>query len=143
MRVVPATYYQCIHFTLEELVPKPVFDELGEKAWQLFDPRALYTLDCLREFFGSLQCNNYKWGGPHQYRGFRPSTCEVGAKYSQHRFGRAFDLISKKIDACDLRSKIIENNRLFPYIAAIEDKVSWLHFDTRNCSGNEILIFKP
>jgi len=148
MRVVPSVYYKCIHFRLEELVPKPVFDKLGEKCWWLFDSRLLYTADCIWEFFNTIKktpiiCNDYLWGGSHQYRGFRPSDCDIGAEFSGHKRGSVLDSVSPVFSAKFMREKIIENNRLFPYISRIEDDVDWLHVETTNVPGNSIILFKP
>ena len=140
-RVIPDIYYRPIHFKAVELVPKPMYDELGEKVWALFDSRLLYTADCLREVFGTLICNTWCFGGSSQYRGYRPEGCKIGANWSQHKNGRALDLVSPKVTAEELRLKVIEKNRLFKYISRIEKTVSWLHFEVANFPGNEVVLF--
>ena len=47
-----------------------------------------------------------------------------------------------KNEAQALRLKIMENNRLFPYISAMEDGVDWLHVDCRNTPSAVITLFK-
>jgi len=82
--------YKCEHFDIEELVPEDVFNERGEKCWELLDEDILADLDTLRDLLGPLTINDWKWGGGFQYSGFRPEGCGVGSKYSQHKLGKAF-----------------------------------------------------
>lgn len=140
-------FYRSTHFRIEELVPRETFRQLGGLAWILFDNRLLYTLDCLREYFDfPLIVNDWKWGGTNHFRGFRPSDCTVGVKYSQHRFGRAIDLKPGhngiNCTAEYMRLEIIANSKLFPHITSMEDGVSWLHFDIRNTNNDHIKLFK-
>lgn len=47
------------HFNTEELVSKQVFDIIGDDAIKLFDPKALETLEAIREILNvPLICNN-------------------------------------------------------------------------------------
>jgi len=134
--------YKCQFFKIQELVSSAVYDDRGQKAWSLLDERALKTLDKLREVFGSVTVNDWLWGGSNEFRGFREPSCKVGAKYSQHRFGRAFDCKFRSVSADEVREYILQNPNEFPYIASIEMNVSWLHFDVRNY-GPGILKFNP
>ncbi len=136
--------YKCNNFTLEELLPKTLFRDLEEQnklqiGWLLFDERLLKTLDLIRDCFGPVTVNDWKWGGTNQYRGFRPAVCHIGSKYSQHKYGRACDCIFKNHTADDVRSKIIASPDDFPLIRGIEMGVSWLHFDVRN--SEELILF--
>lgn len=125
--------YVCKHFIIEELVPPHVYAERGEKAWELFDDRALITLDALRDKFGSITVNNWKWGGNRKWSGLRTPESPYYSPYSQHTFGRAFDCIFNKINTEDARHKVLKDRaELFPYITGVELKVSWFHFDCRN-----------
>lgn len=134
--------YQCKHFEIQELVSKRVYKDRGNKAWELLDVRALKTLDALRDHLGvSLTVNNWKWNGPRQYSGLRTYGTKYYSKYSQHSFGRAFDVVSKDMTAEEMRTFIFDNQELFPYVGAIELGVSWLHFDVRNARGTEDKIF--
>lgn len=76
--------------------------------------------------------------------GFRPYDESVGSSLSQHKFGRALDLIPKKVHPDEIREDII--NQKFGFmkgIQAIEMGISWLHFDTRNNSSGKLLRFHP
>ena len=134
--------YRCKHFKIQELVSKRVYKDRGEKAWELLDSRALETLDTLRELFDfSLTVNSWSWGGPRQFSGLRTYGTKYYSKYSQHSFGRAFDVVSDHMSAEDMRTIIFNNQESFPYIRAIELGTSWLHFDVRNARGEDEKIF--
>ena len=63
-----------VHFRIEELVPKEVFDLVKEDTlWELFDERLLATIDALKEKFpeGSMTINNWLWGGNRDQSGLR------------------------------------------------------------------------
>lgn len=135
--------YKCDHFDIEELVSKAVYVERGNKAWALLDNRALKTLDQLRKRFGPVTVNDWKWGGKNEYRGLREPNCKIGAAYSQHRFGRAFDCHFRDVSAHKVREYILQHPEEFPYITALEMGVSWLHFDVRNHGDESILKFYP
>ena len=52
-------YYRPQHFELEELIPPETLQALGRKAWLVLDPRALFTLDQLRDAFGICTVNDW------------------------------------------------------------------------------------
>jgi len=126
-----------------ELVSKEVYEELKDKPWiiwHLFDPRVLYSGDRIRTRYGKMIANTWYWGGSNQYRGWRLPSCGVGAKYSQHRFGRALDLVPVETTAEAIRKDIMTGEN-FHWITCIEASVPWLHFDVRNYRG--LLIVRP
>jgi len=137
-------FYKPVHFKLEELVPENIFAARGAKSLELLDPRMLYTIDCLREFFNvPLTINDWLWNGKNHYRGFRPQGSAVGAALSMHRLARAYDIVSPKMTAEEMRLKILECNKLFPYIRRMEADVTWLHIDNANINHDGIYLFKP
>jgi len=125
------------HFKTYELVPEDFYAEHKHKRnkilW-IFDDRGLWTIDQLQERYGTAHMNNWYWGGRHQYRGYRPPSCKIGADWSQHRYGRGFDLKFEDVKAEDVRQDILNNSHdpIFEHITCIEMKVSWLHIDFRN-----------
>jgi len=127
-------------FTIQELVPKPVFDTYGEQAFQFFDDRALITLDQLRSKFGKAIVNDWHWLGKFDSRGFRLPFDSDGAFLSAHKRGQAFDVTFVDKSASYVREYVLKHPDEFPYINAIEADVNWFHFDTRNCE--RILVFK-
>lgn len=137
--------YKPKKFELYELLPRKFYHDYkyrGDSLWYLFDDRLLKTLDELREKFGKTFINTWKWGGKREYSGWRPSDCEVGALFSQHKFGRACDCIFQDHRAQDVRAWIIDNKneRIFKYITGMEMEIPWLHIDVRNYNG--LLLFK-
>jgi hypothetical protein len=94
-----------------------------------------------------MTVNDWSWGGANQYRGWRSPDCGIGATLSQHRFGRAVDMIPKDMSAEDIRDDLIKNQHKSPhikFIGGLEMGISWLHVDvrTRNKDG-EINLFYP
>lgn len=135
--------YTCKHFSLHELVPPQVYNDRGEKAWELIDDRVLRTIDLLRERYGSMTINNYFWGGDRRWSGLRTIGSQYYSPYSQHAFGRAVDCLFKDTTAEDVRQDIRRNlhNPIFNMIRSIELEVSWLHFDVRNC--HRLKTYRP
>lgn len=129
------------YFILPEWLPKDFYlaniNKYGDRLWCMFDDRILWTFDQLRERFGRVVMNDWYWGGKNQYRGWRPFDCKVGAKLSQHKFGRGGDGILNQ-PAEEIRKVILANkfDFAFQYISAIEKDVGWLHVDCRNTGFN-------
>ena len=128
------------YFQLEELVPRSLFlahkHEL-DKLWLIFDARVLWTLQSLRMRYGKLVMNTWLWGGKSQERGFRVWTTSTGAPLSQHKCGRAADVVPIETTAEEIRQDILTHSERdeFRYIRCIEEGTAWLHFDTRNWIG--------
>lgn len=140
------------HFQPYELVPESTYDQfVGEPGdvislnfWNLFDSRILITADRMREYYGrKIIANSWWWGGSTEYRGFRPSGSGVGAEWSQHKFGRALDVVIVGMDTEDVVNQILNTPHAHPfeYITALELNVQWLHFDVRNWDKPERGIF--
>jgi len=141
------------YFKPYELLSEHLYTKLtrggwsDERIWQVFfDPRTLAVNDLLRKRYGKMIANTW-WHpalvdkyGFHQYRGFREPACSIGAKWSQHRFGRASDLDPVEVTVEEIRHDI-KNGENFHHITCIEENVSWLHHDERNYKG--LLIVYP
>ena len=127
--------YKCKHFSIEELVSPGTFQARGEKAWLLLDDRMLITLDRLREKYGKATVNNWKFGGDRHWSGLRTPDSPYYSTYSQHSYGRAADVIFNDVTSEEVRQEIIANptDPTFEFITSMEEGVSWLHFDVRNC----------
>ncbi len=133
--------YICKNFIIQELVSPGTFRKRGEKAWQLLDTRMLITLDRLREKYGSMTVNNWKWGGNREWSGLRTADSPWFSTYSQHSFGRAADVMFKDVTAESVRQDILSDpdEDTFEFINSFEENTSWLHFDVRN--SNRILTY--
>jgi len=125
------------YFKWHELMPSPEY----EKYWLIImDERLLMTIDAMREHYKRpITVNNWMQGGQFRFRGYRPPDNATGAKYSQHRFGRAVDLDVLGIPAEQVRNDI--RSGLFPEITCIEAGVNWVHIDVRN--ANRLLEVHP
>lgn len=131
-----------IYFQIHELVPPHVFEQRGEKAWELLDDRMILSIDALKKRFpnGTMTINNYYWGGNRKWSGLRtagfyPSVERYDASYSQHKYGRAFDCVFSDYDINEVREYVKSHPEEFPYLTGIEEGVSWFHGDTRNYEG--------
>lgn len=141
--------YSPKHFALYEMLPPEIYgsdmQSMG-RGWRLFDNRILITADRLRHRYGKMICNTWWWGGNSTLRGLRPWHSPVGARYSQHKFGRALDLIPHMVEAEEIREDIRENpdDPTFEYITALELEISWLHVDCRNHDKKQgLFLFTP
>lgn len=147
------------NFIIQELVPEHVFNKRGEKAWQLFDWRALKTLEWLREELGPCIVNNWHIGGAYSQSGLRThemymqdtktpayiAHIDISESYSQHKYGRAFDCKFQRVSAEEAREYI---KKYWPacglgWPITIEEDVSWLHFDCRSQAENLVYSFQP
>jgi len=132
------------HFAPHELVPPDIYGELNGdqvKIFRLFDDRLLITLDRLRERYGLITVNNWLWDGGRTESGLRnPRTATGGgARWSDHKFGRAIDCLFKKTTPDQVRRDILDDPYwyTFEFITCLEmtisgQPISWLHFATRN-----------
>ena len=141
------TFYKCNYFKIYELVDPLVFNSWGDKAWSFFKPEALMTLDAFREFYGvTVTINSWYWKGQFSNRGLRSPQSLVGATFSQHRFGNAFDLDVKGVPASKVREDILKyKNDVFPHITRLEDTlngepINWVHFDCANVAERIVLL---
>lgn len=145
--------YKPKHFVLQEFFPRDFYEKyhqkLGDIMWTLIDDRILWTADALRDRYGTMVVNDWLWRtdkDANNYRGFRPFDCQIGAVFSQHRYGRALDCKFKKVTSEEVRQDIRTNDKYtFKYITAIEVDISWLHFDCRNHDKLRygVKLFKP
>ncbi|MBF0556259.1 MAG: hypothetical protein HQK96_17210 [Nitrospirae bacterium] len=131
------------YFSVQELVDKATWMREGEESIRLFTPQALAMIEGIRKFFGvPIYVNNWHIDGNFQYRGFRPQDCGVGAAYSQHYCGNAFDFDVHDMSAEHARNIILENkyNPLLKNIMRMESNVNWVHADCKSV-GDRIILF--
>lgn len=133
------------YFQLYELLPPELYtydmmvsEEARERGFaNYFDEKLLITIDVIRDIIGlPLICNTWFQDGNRKNCGYRTQTCSVGAAQSQHKLGKAVDLICHKMSAEDMRQKIEENKDKLPYQIRIERGTSWLHVDCKESDSN-------
>lgn len=136
--------YTCRHFAIQELVPRETYDARGQRAWELLDSRILKMIDLIRDDFGPVIVNNWNSGGSLQYRGFRPHDATVGARLSQHRYGRAIDFHTPDTPLEEVYKAVLSGK--YWQITTVEDiehTPTWLHIDCRNHRGEGVKVVKP
>lgn len=144
--------YKPKYFELYEVLPPELYkyeyyisEEAREKGWELMDEKLLITMDIIRGEIvkAPLICNTWYQDGNRRNSGLRVQNCTVGATNSQHKLGKAADLLCPKYTAEEMRQMIRDNEHLLPYPIRIEDGVSWLHIDTKERKkGPKIYFFK-
>lgn len=138
--------YRPGNFDIRELVPPDVYQAMGERSWELLDARALFTLQTLRNKLGPIIVNNWHIGGAFSESGLRNPFTATGAKYSQHKFGRAFDCKLKDVTPIEAHDWVMKHPEDFPYLTVIENPEmtrTWFHFDTRNHNRPGVWIVNP
>ena len=131
-------------FITQELVSPEAFALYGEQCLAMFPAGVLDSLSALREAFGApITCNDWHIGGSHKYSGQRPQTCAIGAKNSEHKAWRAFDLRAKDMDA--LRGLVCARGRELG-ITRMEASFytpTWVHIDFKPTNCGKLYIFTP
>ncbi len=137
------------HFTVQEFVPRHIYQRRGDKAIELMDYRIVKSIDDLRAnlktagYDSPLTINNWIWGGDRQFCGLRTPTSKDYSETSQHTFGRAIDAVSKTSVAA-MHHHILTKRHLYPHINFIEIDINWLHIDCRdNVGGNDLVLWSP
>jgi hypothetical protein len=133
------TGYRPKYFILQELVPPRLFEQVRHQTlWGLLDARMLWTMDALRKIYGTLVCNTWNWGGHITLRGLRPFDTSTGAAHSDHKYGRAVDLVPVHTTAEAIRADILADERsggknpAYQWITVVETDIPWLHLGFRN-----------
>ena len=142
------------YFQLYELLPPELYtydmmvsEEARERGFaNYFDERLLITIDVVREIIGlPLICNTWFQDGNRKNCGFRSLQCSVGVAQSQHKLGKAVDLICHKMSTEEMRQKIEANKDKLPYQIRIELGVNWLHIDVKEitaaCQKNQKIVY--
>ena len=145
--------YRPKHFKLAELVDPYFLTMPEDEVWAMIDDNALWAIDLLRERFGPLRIN----GNGYTESGLRRPDTKTGAKMSQHKMGKAFDLkpLQKGVTVRMMYDWIIANQpkayamgirRVEDYAYTSRGSVPWLHLDSKD-TGKEwvgkIQIVKP
>jgi len=138
------------YFFLDELVPPSIYSARGENAMQLLDYRIVMALDHLREVIGKpIVVNNWINGGQYRESGLREFQTSTGAKFSQHKFGRAMDIKVSGLTPKQVHAIIHENEQFFiknQLITTLENPnftKTWTHIDCRFTGLDKLLVVNP
>lgn len=138
--------YKCKYFTIKELVHPNNLKINEEILWLLLDERILRFADKIRERYGACYINTSQL----KDCGLRDINSTTGAKYSQHKFGRALDLHIMSIEKKKLthEQKTKEYNEIRQELMKnkefdglnFENNIYWLHIDVGNRKNR---LFNP
>ena len=132
------------NFLLQEFIPKSVFTCFGDKSIWFVDKRIITIAQFFRDYYSKpITINDWHIGGKRILSGFRPPSSIIGAKLSQHKFGRAVDLrwLQNNMSMDEIREDIRSNWNLFKTcgITTIElGTDSWIHADCRQINSDEL-----
>ncbi len=131
------------NFTIKELVPPDVYAARGDASVQLIDIRIVNVAQWLREKTGKpIVINNWSSGGQYKESGLRSFETSTGARWSQHKYGRALDMKVKGMNAESVRQLIRDNWDTLKEIglSCIEKSTpTWVHIDCRYTNSDSLL----
>lgn len=134
------------NFVLQEFIYPKIFEDEGVKCIRYIDERIVKAAQIIRDYVGvPVTINNWHTGGNFTMSGLRPFNSKVGAKMSQHKFGRAIDVKVQAMNGEEMRDvikKLFAIGSLKGLVTTIEDDTdTWLHLDCRWVENpNELLI---
>ncbi len=137
------------YFKIEEFVPKNIFKHYSTNSIMFLDPRVINLAVAYREFFNKpVVINNWHSGGTYQERGYRIPNSNTGARFSQHKFGRAFDCNIKGVDDQEAYNEIVKNFDYFKQfgLTTLENykfTQGWIHSDCRLTGIETLLVVNP
>lgn len=131
-------------FDLRELVPKILYDYMGDKSIWFLDPRLITLVQFFRDHYGlPITINDWHTGGTLIDCGFRMPDSKTGATLSQHKFGRAVDChFSGITDYEEMRNKVRNDWYILKAqgLTTIELATpTWLHIDIRHTGMDGLL----
>ena len=137
------------HFDLRELVNPQMYNHpaIGNRSADFLNVNTGKTLEDLRADFGPITVNDWHIGGNYKNSGLRSPNSSVGAVFSAHKFGTAFDLKFKDHKAEYVYFHVLNNQEKYPFIRRMENAertVTWLHIEIcTQARKGDIAIFNP
>jgi len=134
---------------LDEVIHPDIYSQRGQKSIQLIDIRIVLAAQLLRDTIGKpIHINNWWHGGKFQNRGLRPFNSTVGARWSQHKYGRGLDFHIEGMTPSQIQAVILQHEEMFitkQWITVMEDvrdTPSWVHIDCRYTGEDQIVIVR-
>lgn len=135
------------NFYLDEFIHPNLYKKFGKKSRWFIDQRIIDIVQYIRTATGKpITVNTWATGGNFKERGIRDPKTTTGAKYSQHKFGKAVDFTVSGMSADEVRKKILgewKDDLMELGLTSIEMGVSWVHCDIRNTGEDDIMKFYP
>lgn len=123
------------HFDIREFIDPETYLLRGEKSIELIDIRIVRCAELLREITNKpVIINTWHVGKQYKESGLRQSDTSTGAKFSQHKFGRAIDVKVSEMKSEDVRNIIRANWNEFKAVGLTtieKDTPTWVHMDCR------------
>ena len=134
------------NFATKELVPPEVYAERGEAASQLMDKRIVDVAQWISDKTGKdIIVNGTLAGHIYTESGLRNFNTTTGAKWSQHKYGRALDLKVVGMTPEEGRQLLKDNWEELKAIGLTcieKDTPGWVHIDCRY-TGLDYLLEVP
>jgi hypothetical protein len=138
------------NFYLDEFIDPITYSERGEKSIQLMDMRIILAIQHLREVINKpITINSWASRGQFRESGLRRADTRTGARWSQHKYGRALDFRVSGMTPREVHQVIHQHERTFierQWITTLEDvrdTPSWTHIDCRYTGKDSFLIVRP
>lgn len=134
------------NFYLDEFIHPTHWNKYKSASIWFLDQRILTIAQTLRTDLGKpITINNWAHGGQYKLSGLRPLNTTIGAKMSQHKFGRAIDVKVKDLTPPEIVQFIKDNESKYMGIGltTIEKTAftpTWTHLDCR-LTGKTDLFF--
>jgi hypothetical protein len=137
-------------FHLDEFIYPELHKQYGASGIWFVDRRIIAGMQYLRDKSGrAIHINDWAHGGTRDERGLRHFNSPVGARLSQHKFGRAADSNMEGFTTKQYFDFVMSHEKElieFGWITTIENIEStptWLHCDCRYTGLDKILIVNP
>ena len=138
------------NFYLDEFVPPEIYNVRGARSLALMDIRIILACQHIRDISGRrVTVNNWWNGGALDERGLRISNTPTGARWSQHKYGRAVDLSVDGMRPREVHDLIRKHEIYFierQWITTLENPAftpTWTHIDCRHTGLDRFLIVDP
>lgn len=137
------------NFYLDEFVDPSTYAARGKRSIELIDMRIVYACQYIRDHLGYITVNNwanYKNGKKYVESGLRSPFTKTGAKFSQHKYGRAADIKVAGKSPAEVHAFIKAHEQFFierQWITTMEeldDTPTWTHIDCRFTGLDKLLI---
>ncbi len=133
------------NFSLKEFMPRTTYRRWGNSCIWFIDQRVIHIVQLLRDRLGKPITIN---GAGYNMSGFRPPYTKVGAKLSQHRFGRAGDVKVEDVTPEEVQKEIEDNFDIYKKVGltTIENVAftkTWNHLDCRWTGMDTLKIVNP
>jgi len=129
-------------FVIVEFVSRNIFARYGNLSTRFINPWCVRVAQQIRDRFDKpVTINNWYWGGPFQYSGFREAECEEGALNSPHKRGQAIDLRVKGVDYQEVRKELKDNYREYRIGLLEEGNSGWNHASNEWFISEKLAIY--